>query len=249
MHRIFLKIKRKVTRLLLRPVHVYVFHHVSDVRDPLVSGASDWTKTEVFKQNILALKKKHSFIPLDKAWAKIQNDKLRLKSYAALTTDDGLTTVPFIFPWLESQGIPLTCFINSQYLDGLSHKKEDETRIRREDPGADVHEVIKRQYMTAGQLESLSSPHISIALHGNEHFDSTSLSEQDFIQNVELCRNSLYSHSGFSPFFAYPWGKHSKETDRILKDRGLVPVLVDGEANCHSNDVIHRECIDGQTIK
>lgn len=71
-------IKRKWTRLRLKPVRVFCFHHVSDVFDPDKMWKCDWTQTEVFKQNVLAPKKRYTFISLQEAYNHISCDKFRV---------------------------------------------------------------------------------------------------------------------------------------------------------------------------
>lgn len=243
------KLSRKISRLWLRPIRIFVFHHVSDVRDPFVSALEDWTQTDVFYSNILSLRKKYKFISLGSAYKRIKSDRIRLGRYAVLTTDDGLRTVNKVWPWLERHSIPLTCFINAKYLDGHSYKVEDVTRIKEVDPDADIYQVIKRQYMTREQLFSLVSPLISIASHGYEHLNARTLTEDQFKLNVLNCQEVLVSHPCYTPFFAYTWGKHNKDTDRVLFELGLTPVLVDGMKNYNDYIVLHRECIDGMIIK
>ena len=197
--------------MTLRPIRVFVFHHVSDVRDPLVSGKSDWTSTSVFRADILALKDKYRFISLELAYTKICHDHLRFRRYAVLTTDDGLQTVCTVWPWLEEKQIPLTCFINAKYMDGHSYKPEDSVRILREDPASNVEEVIKRQYMSREQVFQLQSPLISIGSHGFEHLNATTLNEQQFMDNVLKCKETLKEHPRFVRFFAYTWGFITKK--------------------------------------
>lgn len=239
-------LKLKITKaFLVKPIHVFVFHHVSDTRDPLISGEKDWTQTNIFFSNVRKLKTKYHFISLESAYAKIKSNRIRWRYYAVLTTDDGLQTVPYVFPWLEKQGISLTCFINAKYMDGHSYKENDAIRIKREDMLADVNEVIKKQYMSMNQVFSLVSPLISIASHGYEHIDATSLTEAEFKDNIEKCVSIINKHPRYIPFHAYAWGKHSKNTDSILAELGLIPVLVDNQINLNDPSIIHRECIDG----
>ena len=248
MTKVVTRIQQVMQRLLYRPIHVYVFHHVSDQRDPLVSGYSDWTQSNIFYSNILALKRDYTFISLDCAYKKICSKKPRFKKFAVLTTDDGLQTVPFVLPWLEKQEVPLTCFVNAKYLDGHSHKSEDEVRIKRINPEAIIQDVIIRQYMTYEQVFNLKSPWISIGSHGFEHLNSSKIGEQQFLENVQKCQNILEKHPRYIPYFAYAWGRHNEKTDRILRENGLIPVLVDGKVNRCNPRFIHRECIDGKDL-
>lgn len=247
-HRLKRGILNRIKATFLSPIHVFVFHHVSDVRDPLVSGKPDWTPSDVFYANMLKLKKEFTFISLDTAYSKLKNDRIRKKKYAVLTTDDGLQTVLSVWPWLQEQGLPLTCFINAKYLDGVSYKIQDAERIRREDPEADIHAVIARQYMSDEQVFLLNSPLISIASHGYEHLDESSLEESSFRDNIQESIKVLSSHPRYIPFHAFPWGKHNQMTDQVLKEIGLIPVLADGISENFSPQIIHRKCIDGLSL-
>lgn len=231
------------------PIRVFVFHHVSDVRNPLVSAEQDWTQSKVFFSNLAAIQKKYDFISLERAIQLLNNKKLRKKRYAVLTTDDGLQSVLHVWPWLESHNIPLTCFVNAKYLDGVSFKALDETRIRNEGYSGDILPIIAQQYMHKEQLFKLDSPLLTVSLHGYQHLDATQESKNEFEENVRACQDVLGMHPCYRPYFAYPWGKHNLETDIILRRMGLIPVLVDGLMNLSGSEIIHRECIDGICIR
>ena len=242
-------VKRKISKLGVSPIHVFVFHHVSDVRDPRLCAEQDWTQTGIFYNNLSVLQKKYIFISLQTAYQIIKEGRTFRKNYAVLTTDDGLRTVPFVLPWLEEHRIPLTCFVNAKYLDGHSYKECDRIRIEKEDPDADLNSIIKEQYMDYNLLFSLDSPMLSVASHGYEHLYSTSLSEIEFICDVKNCNSILSKHPRYIPFFAYPWGKHNPKTDTILNSLGLIPVLADGLVNYSDASFIHRECIDNIVLR
>ena len=95
----------------------------------------------------------------------------------------------------------------------------------------------------------LNSPLLTVSLHGYEHLDATKESEIEFAENVLACQEILSSHPCYRPYFAYPWGNHNSETDIIVRDMGMIPVIVDGKMNYHGSEVIHRECIDGISIQ
>ena len=250
MNKFISRLYRKVTCLGVAPLHVFVFHHVSSQRNPKICAEQDWTSSEAFFSNLLCLQKEYHFISLESAYRILSETRLfRRDRFAVLTTDDGLRTVPNVLPWLEQQGIPLTCFVNAKYLDGKSYKECDKIRILKEDPQADVTSIIRQQYMDEKMLFNLDSPLLSIGSHGYEHLDATALSRTDFITDVERCNHILKDHPRYIPFYAYPWGKHSLMTDGVLKELGMVPVLVDGIANYNDSSFIHRECIDSLSFE
>ena len=222
------KICRRIHRVFLKPIRVFCFHQVSDVFEPETMWECDWTQTEVFKKKILTLKEKYTFVSLTEAYNHISNDKIRLKNYAALTADDGWASLKNIIPWLAEQGIPLTLFLNPAYYDG-NHFREKETE----------------RYLTELDLEHFAKTYsnISFGMHGWDHTDVSKQDECAFRENIRHSLKALKKHNNFVQFFAYPWGKHNKMNDSILKELALVPVLMDGMKNCNDTSVIHREIL------
>ena len=127
---LYQKVHHYWIRLRLKPVSVFLFHHVSEIRNPLVSAKSDWTQTEQFKKNICQLQKEYRFISLEEAWRKLNRDTIRLRKFAVLTADDGYHSLLDILPWLEQQGVPITIFVNTRYLDKKSWGEVNEEVAR-----------------------------------------------------------------------------------------------------------------------
>lgn len=222
------KLRTRLMKLRFRPIRVFCFHQVSDVFEPETMWECDWTQTEVFKKKILALKQKYTFIPLTEAYGHIANDKVRFKNYAALTADDGWASVKNILPWLAEQEIPVTLFLNPQYLDG-KHFRERLTE----------HYLLEEDIMSITERYS----NVSIGMHGWEHVDVTKKNENDFRESVELSIQALRTFKPFVPFFAYPWGKCNEMNNMVLKEFDLIPVLMDGQKNYNDAFGIHRELL------
>lgn len=222
------RIKRFLKRLRLRPIHVFCFHQVSDVFEPETMHECDWIQTEAFKTKLLELKKKYTFISLQDAYSHIANDKIRIKHYAVLTVDDGWASLKNVIPWLAEQGIPVTLFLNPAYSDG-KHFREKETE----------------RYLTEQDLEQFAKTctNISFGMHGWDHTDVSKQDEDAFKTNIEQSFKALKRYGNFVHFFAYPWGRHNTMNDSLLKEFGLVPVLMDGMKNCNDTSVIHREIL------
>jgi len=239
-------------RLRLQPIRVFCFHHVSEVHDPLLCGIEDWKQRSQMEQQLLDLQKKYTFISLDEAYRMLKASStpytlhstlFRRKKYAVLTTDDGLRSAYEMIPWLVEHNIPLTMFINAKYLDGKTYKELDGIRIKRVDANADIESVVKRQYITKDELMSITSPLVTVALHGYEHLDATKISLGQFKENMEKCVNALQSHPLYRPYMAYTWGRHNEGSDHVLKEMGIIPVLVDGMKNYDDATYIHRELL------
>ena len=242
------KIRRKWMKLRLQPIRVFCLHHVSDGYNPLTMWECDWTPTEQFKQNILQLKKQYSFISLNEAHEKLRHDWFRRKKYAVLTADDGYKSILNILPWLEQQQIPISLFINTKYLDKKSWSAINEEQAKRAKQNVDMlTEVCPDLYISKEELFALTSPLISIGIHGHEHVDATKQTIEGFRDNVEQCRKILKQHARYVPFFAYTWGHHTIETDEVLKLNGLIPVMTNEMKNYNNNTYIDRECLDGIT--
>ena len=245
----FIKLNRYCIRQRLKPISVFLFHHVSEVRNPLISATCDWTQTEQFKKNICLLKKEFSFVSLDEAWRRLHHDRFRFRKFAVLTADDGYRSLLDILPWLEQEGVPITIFVNTKYLDKKSWGEVNEEVAREYKPDVDMlSEVCPDLFMSKEELFGLDSPVVSVGLHGHEHLDATNRSEEEFHKDVEKAKSILFSHPRYVPFYAYAWGHHNVKTDRIVREMDLVPVLVNDMKNDNNTGYINRICIDGKML-
>ena len=243
------KIWRKWIRLRLRPIEVFCFHKVSDAYQPEYGGIGDWTQTEQFKRNILALRKKYTFISLEEAYEHLHHDSFRVRNYAVLSSDDGYQCLLDILQWLEEEHIPVTLFISTKYLDSKSY-----------DSWFDAHwgdisveqkaDYLKKMYIHQAHLElqELLSENISLGLHGYGHDEVAKMREEEFASYVDQCMEHLKTHPRFKPYYAYTWGHHSIVTDKVLRGKKLVPVYMDGYDNASYDGAIHRKCIDGMKL-
>lgn len=245
------KIRRKWMKLRLRPIRVFCFHQVSDEYNPLTMWECDWTQTELFKRNIMYLQSHGvNFISLLGAHEKLKRDRLRCKKYAVLTADDGYKSLLNILPWLKEQRIPVTLFINTKYLDGKSWSAINEEQARRVKSDADMEkDVCPNLYLSKEEFIKVAAmPNVTIGLHGHEHLDATEHTKEVFKQNVQLCKDALKDVPHVLPYFAYTWGRHNAETDEVLSEMGITPVLVNGEKNYINVKYIDRLAIDGKLL-
>lgn len=243
-YEVFDIIKRAVIRLTLQPIRVFVFHHVSDVRDTLVCQEPDWTQLDQFKHNIEYLSQDHTFISLSEACDKLQHNRFRFCKYAVLTTDDGLASVLNVLPWLEEKKIPLTLFINTRYMNGDKLKPVHLQWLKELAIDADIKAIAQRMYLSKEQIFELTSSYIELGLHGHEHLNARAISESEFEQNFEQCKQQLCKHPRYVPIFAYPWGGGTNASMQYLLQHGIVPVVVDGNKNIVWNGYVSRESID-----
>lgn len=232
MSRFLAKLKKRWTRLWIKPVHVFCFHQVSDEFEPDTMNEGDWMQTESFKRSVSSLKKKYVFVSIQEAYNHVANDRCRLKHYAVLTADDGWASLKSILPWLDEQEIPITLLLNPLYLDG-KHFRERETE----------------RYLSEDDIRSICSTYanVSIGMHGWEHVVASKQSEDEFRKNVELSMQALKNYETFVPYFAFPWGRCNRMNVRVLKEYNLIPVLMDGLANYDDASQIHRELLTVET--
>ena len=214
----------------MQPIRVFVFHQVSDVFEPETMWECDWTQTEEFKRNILALRDKYKFIPLNEVREHLAKDRFRFRKYAALTADDGWTSLKNILPWLVEKRIPVTLFLNPSCLDGL-HKNSRET-----DKLLTEEEVVR--------IVREGAPFITVASHGWTHKNCREMSQEEFEESVDKSEEVLERMPGKVPFYAFASGRFTWPQVAYLRGRNLMPVFVDGKDNEQKAASIHRFCID-----
>lgn len=215
--------------LWYRPIRVFCFHQVSDEFEPDTMSECDWTQTEVFKDKILALKKRYTFVSLEAAYQHIANDKVRFKKYASLTADDGWASLKNILPWLAEQGIPVTLFLNPSYLDGKHFQWRDTEKLL-------THEEVI-------SLVKEYNPMITIASHGWRHEKCEKMSDKEFEVNVQTAEAVLNEMPGKVPFYAFTYGYFLCSQIKVLRELHLIPVLVADDKN-YCSPLVYRECID-----
>lgn len=228
------RIKRKLLHIRLQPIRVFVFHQVSDEFDETTMWQCDWTSTSVFKSSILSLKKSYRFISLEEAAKKIASNRVRLRKYAVLTSDDGWASLKNVIPWLADEHISITLFLNPYYLDGIHKQERESEKLLTEE---DIRHLL-RDYGSV----------ISVASHGWAHVDCSKMSMDEFQQSVQQSEHALNLFVNKVPFYAFTFGRHTKAEIEFLHSIGLIPVLVDGMKNYDDITVVHRECLDGMDL-
>ena len=225
--KIWTKIKRKWTKIRLRPIRVFCLHHVCETYDESTMYCGDWMQIDEFKQQVQVMRQNGvEFISLSKAHEHIVNDRIRCKKYAVLTFDDGYASLKEIFPWLFENNIPVTLFVNGKYLDGKSYR-----------------ETPKEQYLTYDELFALTTPLVEIGSHGWEHIDANAMTVAEFASSAQKNIELLSAHPRYIPFHAYTYGGHNHKVDTELYEAHIIPVLVDGMKNYNKTNCIHRELL------
>lgn len=223
------KIRRRWMKLRLQPIRVFCFHQVSDELDETTMKQGDWLPTDRFKRAIRKLQDEgYAFITLLEAHEKLKCDIFRFCKYVVLTADDGWASLKNVLPWLSEQKIPITLFLNPAYLDGKHFRERD---IEKYLSGEDIKEICNEY------------PLVTIGSHGWEHIDTTKQTDDEFAKSVVTANDSLKSIPNFIPFYAFTWGRYSLIALEIVKQRNLIPVLMDGMKNYTDETIIHRELL------
>ena len=186
-----------------------------------------------------ALVNDYTFIPLPAARKKLATDIIRLRNYAVLTFDDGYRSVLPALKWLDSQGIPYTLFLNGKYLDGQSCSAHILENARQTKTDISEKSLVAGLYFSPDDIKSLLA---TTGSHGYEHIDATLIDKDCFKESVKN-NYSSFDLNGIPsiPFHAYTWGKHNSDTDEVLRELGITPVLIDNEKNYNDPNAIHRE--------
>lgn len=232
--KIISRISNQWMKLRLQPIRVFCFHQTSETFDASTMYPGDWTQIEQFKLNVLQLKERYIFISLQEARDKLTHDSIRCKRYAVLTADDGWASLKNILPWLAELQIPVTLFVNPAYLKGEETRENGMNGLLKID---ELKELLNHY------------PNISIASHGWNHALATDVETMDFLDATIKSVDYLKQFKNYIPFYAYPCGRHTKETDAILGKAGIAPVYIDGNKNYRYDGGIHRELLDGELVK
>lgn len=237
------KINNRCRKFRLQPIRVFCLHHVCAKFDEGSMCNSDWMDIEFFKNRVEQVSQDgYAFISFEDAYCKIQKDFFRCHKYAVITFDDGYKSLNEILPWLIEKNIPVTLFINGKYTDGVSQRQVEGKHFT---------------YLTKDELQhyvEISNGLISLQSHGYEHLDATQMTEEEFKAQIEKNVDyiSLHRTQGTRhqtpntkhQFHAYTWGRHNAQTDAILQENNIIPVLVDGMKNYNDASCIHRELLE-----
>lgn len=224
------RIKRRLLHLRLQPIRVFCFHVVSDVFDSQTMWKCDWMSVEGFKGTINhLLSKKYKFISLTDAYKHICEDRVRYRKYAVVTFDDGDSSIMNVMPWLTKKRIPVTLFVNPGILSS-DYLREKPMSLLLSD---DLH-----------KMEINFSGILSIGNHGYIHKSCIDIPFEEFKNSVLFSEAYLKQFDLKIPFFSYPFGSCSQQTNQYLINMHLVPVLCDGKKNYRDEGVIHREVIE-----
>ena len=216
----------KWIKLWFQPIRVFCFHQVSEIFDADSMWQCDWISKDEFENKIVQLQEEYTFISLEDAHMKLENDIFRLRKYAVLTADDGSKTIECVLPWLNKRNIPLTLFLNGSYLNGKTYR-----------------ETPAERYFTADDILSLGFKNITIGHHGWDHVDVRKQTIESFVESIQKNIKAIELFPNKVPYWAYPYGGYTSDSNRILQEYDLCPVYTDGQKNYNDPNCIHREIL------
>jgi len=204
-----MKIRGHMKTLILWLVQAFTGDkpHVSVLMYHSVSGGD--TKYDVpvalFEKQMKFLVDKYSVVELDKVVAYAKGGKGIEKNEIAVTIDDGyLDTYTNVFPILKKYNISATVFLTSNL-----EKKEKLSNIPR---------VTKEQIK-----EMHESGLVSFEVHGRNHLNLKDLSEEEFEDEINGCKEDILSYTGAAPkYVAYASGHRNKEVEDRIKKLGFI---------------------------
>lgn len=208
------------------PQVVVLMYHAIDC-----SGWKLSVTPEKFERQISYLARKGLVVQLADVVSYVKGGKKLPVHAAAITFDDGyrdlLTTV---LPILERYNVSATVFISS------------DLSIRTDPTGT--------PRLTEEELRTLArSPLITIGSHAKTHTKFVELSSEGMYREAKESADTLERISGKRPiFFAYPFGAHSADAERAVKDAGYEAAFGITEGTIYQGDDLfglRRVQIDG----
>jgi len=108
-------------RYLLGALNIINFHQVADTFDHTYHHRGTFTKFAKFKDFVIKLNSRYGIIPLQEGIKYLQNQKIQNDVLFALTFDDGdISLQEKVIPFLTTEKIPATFFINTAYVNNQS---------------------------------------------------------------------------------------------------------------------------------
>lgn len=237
------KLNNRWIKLRLQPIRVFCFHQVSDTFDPNVNCRPDWISLDQFHLSLMRLKREgYIFISLPSAYEHLKHDLFRCKKYAVLTADDGLLSQYEQIKWLEAYQIPITLFLNLNFVQNNTLPTHYQEYYQNKTPLTEA-QLSSQLYIKVKELENIHSDYVTIALHSLKHENMARKTKEEICDDIIKGENFFIDRKDFIKFYCYPFGCHSAESDAYILSCGYIPVLMDGQKNYNDVSCIHREIL------
>ena len=240
--RIFTRIFYPLLNLAFRPLTkkhltVFLFHEVTDSPSKFQKQALNYTSTRNFYNCIDWILKNYEILSINQLTTE---RKSRRKPLAVLTFDDAWRgQFSAIKKVTTGRKLPIAYFINMGTVQSRIDVAALKTFYAESTPN--FYELISKgnQFRTIdntfldwqGELiqdhevqELLGNSLVTIGNHGYHHYSSAELTTKEFVQNVELNEQKIYTLKTNSKYFAFPFGRpfldFTIEQVSILDKRG-----------------------------
>lgn len=213
---------------------IFNYHQVSSVFDPSKHIEGIWTQADYFYEQIHYLKNNYEIVSLDDALHDIESKTLN-NTKVALTFDDGDTSIEeFVVPYLKSESIPASFFINTAYLDPKKSCWTDmplyQSKIQNQITAVDWQAQIA--VIRSSMDKSVYSSGVDIIERemSDISFEYNRYTSTRFLANLDtkLFRIGLHGHDHHRfRHFCYEWQlENLKKNKEILSDfSNYIPVF------------------------
>lgn len=137
-----------------------------------------------------------------------------------ITFDDGLASfAELALPVLRRLDLlrAVTLFVPTGYVGGVNEWTERPTPLQRLMPWSDVPERILRW----DEIADVAASGVSVQSHGHRHLAMQDLTYDDALADAITSRQALSAHGIDARYFALPYGWHSEECERAIRDAGF----------------------------
>jgi len=226
---------------------IFNYHQVSETFDPSKHIKGIWTQMDYFKEQINYLKINYDIVRLSDGLVDLNANGLK-STKVVLTFDDGDKSIlDGVIPFLESENIPASFFINSAYFDSneacwtdtplyLSVLEDSSTLLdktvflrnttSKEQYSAEasflennINSLVERynRYLDMSSLKKLNQELFTIGLHGHEHQRFCHYDYEWQLSNLQKNIDAISGLNNYIPVFAIPFGKKLDWDKNTLK--------------------------------
>lgn len=190
-------------------VLILMYHRIGGgTRSEIDLGAS------AFERQIVHLRRRYRIISLDEVAGLRPFDAAARRDLVVVTFDDGYEeTYTTVYPVLRRLGIPATVYVPARYIE--DGRPFDFGVHRHTDPSQRPRPITWEQ-----ASEMVRSGLITIGAHTSTHVDLSLASPPQALREIEEGDRLIEARLGIRPIhFAYPWGRWSLETHRLVASR------------------------------
>ena len=111
-----MELRQKYKRYSKSSITCFNFHQVAEIFDAKIHSNGTFTSTKKFEEYIQYIKKEYNIIDISTA-LELQKSKMINDKYACITFDDGDKSIEKTIPYLDSEMVYASYYLNTAYLD------------------------------------------------------------------------------------------------------------------------------------